>query len=159
MQRAAVYLRKLQNPDGGFIFSTTEEDTNKAGCPAAGRCRSYGTATADGVLALIAVGADPGKAWGWIERNQRNPERIAGFEGPAYERWHRGLAFYYGAVLTEAAAACGDGMPPWNSQVPERGGWFANRENLVKEDDPLIATVFAIRQQRKFAQDRLVSSR
>ncbi len=153
VKRALIYLRKLQDADGGFIFSTTEEDTNKAGCPDVGHCRSYGTATADGVLALVAVGADPKNAWAWLERNQIETGRIAGFEGPVYERWHRGLAYYYGAVLSEAAAAVGAKVPAWGAPSPLPGGWYANTENLVKENDPLIATVFAIRQSQ-FAQVR-----
>lgn len=148
LRRARVYLQKLQNPDGGFIFSTTEEDTNKAGCPASGECRSYGTATADGVLAQTATGADPAKAWRWLAEHQRDPQRIAGFGGPAYERWHAGLAFYYGAALAEAASAVGQAVPAWHKPVPGRDGYYVNAENLVKEDDPLIATVFALRQLR-----------
>jgi hypothetical protein len=38
-----------------FFFSTTEFDTNKAGHDGT-HFRSYGTATADGFLALLAIG-------------------------------------------------------------------------------------------------------
>src|SRR5262249_20275587 len=44
-----------ENADGGFFFSTTEFDTNKAGHDG-GHFRSYGTTTADGVLALLGIG-------------------------------------------------------------------------------------------------------
>jgi prenyltransferase beta subunit len=147
LRRAAMYLKKLQNPDGGFVFSTTEEDTNKAGCPSPGTCRSYGTATADGILAQMAVGEDTGAAWKWLTAHQRDPKRIAGFEGPAYERWHQGLAYYYGAALAEVAFVANRPAPAWDLPSHPAGGKHANAENLVKEDDPLIATGFALRQQ------------
>jgi squalene-hopene/tetraprenyl-beta-curcumene cyclase len=62
--RARVFVERCQNfdpahpndLDGGFFFSTTEHDTNKAGHDGK-RFRSYGTTTADGILALLATGA------------------------------------------------------------------------------------------------------
>ena len=64
--RARVFVERCQNfdpqhpgdADGGFFFSTTEADTNKAGQDGK-RLRSYGTTTADGILALLATGFDP----------------------------------------------------------------------------------------------------
>ncbi|MGI8785510.1 MAG: hypothetical protein ACR2L2_17910 [Acidobacteriota bacterium] len=44
MTRALVYLKRSQNPDGGFYFSTVNPETNKAG-ENDGRFASYGTAT------------------------------------------------------------------------------------------------------------------
>src|SRR5262249_28041680 len=55
MTRAQTFLKKVQNPDGGFFFSTVNTETNKAGGEN-GHYASYGTATADGVLALLAAG-------------------------------------------------------------------------------------------------------
>jgi hypothetical protein len=149
VQKASVYLGRLQNRDGGFIFSTTEEDTNKAGSSPEG-FRSYGTATADGILALRAAGAavdDPRvqRAWQWLASRQRDPRRIAGFEGEAYARWHLGLAYYYGAALADVSRAMSEPSPPWTLPDPDVSGRSVNPENLVKEDDPLIATAFRIR--------------
>ncbi len=56
---ARVFVERCQNfdpsrgdsADGGFFFTTTEFDTNKAGQNGQ-RFRSYGTTTADGILAL-----------------------------------------------------------------------------------------------------------
>ena len=52
---ARIYLQRCQNfdpnqagPDGGFFFSTTEADTNKAGQDGP-RFRRYGSTTADGI--------------------------------------------------------------------------------------------------------------
>ena len=55
LERALVYLDRCQNPDGGFFFSTVEAAINKAG-EADGQFVSYGSTTADGVLALRAAG-------------------------------------------------------------------------------------------------------
>src|SRR5205823_2080836 len=43
MARALVYLRRSQNPDGGFYFSTVNPEVNKAG-EANGSFPAYGTA-------------------------------------------------------------------------------------------------------------------
>src|SRR4030095_11872494 len=56
MTRAHVFLTRSQNPDGGFYFSPVNPEINKAGASSGGLFASYGTATADGVLALRAVG-------------------------------------------------------------------------------------------------------
>src|SRR5260370_37131484 len=47
--RASVFVERCQNFDGGFFFSTTEADTNKAGQDG-NHFRSYGSTTADGIL-------------------------------------------------------------------------------------------------------------
>ncbi len=142
--KAPVYLTRLQNPDGGFFFSTTEEDTNKAGGH-----KSYGTATADGILALFAAGAPAGdariqKAWEWMRAAHQRPDRIPGFTGEAYERWHRGLAFYYAAALGHLARERGFIALSVRLPAPASDGHSENPENLVKEDDPLIATAFRL---------------
>jgi len=138
--------------DGGFFFSTTEFDTNKAGHD--GRhFRSYGTTTADGILALLGTGrpaADPhvAAASRWL-RERHHDMDVPGFIGEAYQRWPRGLAFYYAAASTEAfralrAGAGRDVMEKLKRTQRTDGSWV-NPENLVKEDDPLIATPFGIR--------------
>jgi hypothetical protein len=159
-EQARVFVEHCQNfdpkqpsdADGGFFFSTTEFDTNKAGHDGK-RFRSYGTTTADGVLALLAAGRPPddpriSAAQRWLVGHHRDME-VPGFTGAAYQRWPRGLAFYYSAASTqvfrslrvEAGSGVADGLR--KTQRPD-GSW-SNPENLVKEDDPLIATGFAIR--------------
>ena len=159
-ESARVFIERCQNfdpkhpddSDGGFFFSTTEFDTNKAGHDGQ-HFRSYGTTTADGILALLAAGAplnDPRvlAAQRWLTTHHRDMN-VPGFVGEAYQRWPRGLAFYYSAASLRAFRALGaetgatviDGLH--RTQRPD-GSW-SNPENLVKEDDPLIATPFAIR--------------
>jgi hypothetical protein len=144
-----------QNPndaDGGFFFSTTEFDTNKAGHDGK-HFRSYGTTTADGILSLLAIGrpADDLRivaARHWLTMHHHAME-VPGFVGDAYQRWPRGLAFYYAAASTEAfqALKVNDGSAVTDAlrRIQRADGSWSNQENLVKEDDPLIATAFAIR--------------
>ncbi len=144
IQAARIYVERCQNPDGGFFFSTTEADTNKAG--ELGKLyRSYGTTTADGVLALVAAGYSRGDrrvvaATRWLREHHRGMA-VAGFVGPAYDRWPEGLAFYYAAAVR---AAVGVDVTGELERRQRADGSWSNAENLVKEDDPLIATPFAI---------------
>jgi squalene-hopene/tetraprenyl-beta-curcumene cyclase len=138
MQKVQVYLSRCQNPDGGFFFSTVNLETNKAG-----ENSSYGSTTADGILALRAAGVSEGderiqRAKKWLK--DRHPiDRVPGFEGPR-EEWSHALRFYYAAAVTRAIPGLAVLLPP---QKPD--GSFKNPSNLVKEDDPLIATAFALR--------------
>ena len=152
LRRALVYITRCQNADGGFFFTTTEFDTNKAGHDGK-QFRSYGTATADGILALLAAGCDRGdarviSAERWLREHHRGMD-VPGFAGPAYDRWPRGLAFYYSAASMEAfralAVDTGQEVPDALRRSQRADGSWANPENLVKEDDPLLATAFAIR--------------
>ncbi len=168
--KATVYVERCHNfdpsgpdaRDGGFYFSTVVLDANKAGPDGDGH-RSYGTATADGILALLAVGRSPEDervrgARRWLESHHL-PDRATGFVGEAYRRWPGGLRFYYAACATKALRQLGavprkessPGVAPSGSvsqalQAEQRpdGSW-SNPEDLVKEDDPLIATPFAVR--------------
>ncbi len=158
--RARIFVERCQNydpkhpddADGGFFFSTTEFDTNKAGHDGQ-HFRSYGTTTADGILALLAIGrplddARVRAAQRWLVTHHHDMA-VPGFLGEAYQRWPKGLAFYYAAASTQAFQALHVPVSPAvadalkRSQHPD-GSW-ANPENLVKEDDPLIATAFAVR--------------
>jgi hypothetical protein len=75
--------------------------------------------------------------------------RAPGFVGQAYQRWPGGLAFYYAAASAQAfralGADAGDGVKQALLRMQRADGSWANRENLVKEDDPPIATGFAVR--------------
>jgi hypothetical protein len=158
-QRARIFVERCQNydpqnskdADGGFFFSTTESETNKAGHDGQ-RFRSYGTTTADGILALLALGTplqDPRvrAAHRWLI-SHHSDMAVPGFIGQAYQRWPQGLAFYYSAVSTRAFEVLGARMDPAVAEALKRtqrsNGSWSNPENLVKEDDPLIATGFAI---------------
>lgn len=142
MTRALTYLHRSQNPDGGFYFSPVNPEINKAG-ESGGRFSSYGTATADGVLALRAAGVsdeDPRitKAIGWL-KDHHQPDRAPGFDEGTGQPWGSGLRFYYAHAISRV-------LPNLLVELPSQSsdGSFRNSVNLVKEDDPLIATAFAL---------------
>jgi hypothetical protein len=142
MTRALTYLHRSQNPDGGFYFSPVNPEINKAG-KSGGSFASYGTATADGVLALRAAGVsddDPRivKAIGWL-KDHHQPDRAPGFDEGTGEPWGSGLRFYYAHAISRVLPNLPIELPPQSSD-----GSFRNSVNLVKEDDPLIATAFAL---------------
>jgi squalene-hopene/tetraprenyl-beta-curcumene cyclase len=157
---ARVFVERCQNfdpehpdaADGGFFFSTTEADTNKAGQEGV-HFRSYGTTTADGILALLAVGHARNSprvmaAQRWLTSHHRDMD-VPGFIGEAYQRWPRGLAYYCSASSMRAfrmlQVDAGEGVAQGLRRTQRGDGSWANPENLVKEDDPPIATPFAIR--------------
>lgn len=140
--RSLIYLERSQNGDGGFFFSPVNPEINKAG-DNGGTYSSYGTTTADGVLALRAAGIpdeDPriAKAITWLKEHHR-PDRAPGFDQDAGQPWDAGLRFYYAGAISRA-------LPELPVQLPAQAedGSFRNAVNLVKEDDPLIATTFAL---------------
>jgi squalene-hopene/tetraprenyl-beta-curcumene cyclase len=158
--RARIFVERCQNydpkhadnADGGFFFSTTEFDTNKAGHDGQ-HFRSYGTTTADGILALLAIGRPRDDervkaAARWLTAHHRDMA-VPGFIGEAFQRWPHGLAFYYAAAGSQAFRALSVPVGLAVAEALERSqkpdGSWSNPENLVKEDDPFIATAFAVR--------------
>jgi hypothetical protein len=145
--RARVFVERCQNPDGGFFFSTVVLDANKAGQDGA-QYRSYGTTTADGILSLLAMGTAPDServqaARRWLTTHDR-PDGAPGFTGSAYQRWTAGLRFYYAAASTEVFGKRSGDLSASLAATQRGDGSWRNTENLVKEDDPLIATAFAV---------------
>ncbi|MGH9936252.1 MAG: hypothetical protein ACREAM_08400, partial [Blastocatellia bacterium] len=103
----------------------------------------YGTTTADGVLALRAAGvpdADPrvAKALKWL-KDHHQPDRAPGFDNGTDRPWGSGLLFYYAHVISRVLPGLPVELPPQAGD-----GSFRNSNSLVKEDDPLIATSFAL---------------
>jgi hypothetical protein len=143
MAKALAYLKRSQNPDGGFYFSPVNPEINKAGQSGEGGFTIYGTATADGILALRAAGVsdeDPrvAKALKWL-RDHHRPDRASGFDKGTDHPWESGLRFYYAHAISRV-------LPHLQIELPPQAGdgSFRNPNNLVKEDDPLIATAFAL---------------
>lgn len=142
IMRALTYLERSQNADGGFYFSPVNPEINKAGENDDG-FSSYGTTTADGVLALRAAGVPDGdpritKAVAWLMDHHR-PDQAPGFEEGTGQPWGAGLRFYYAHAISRAIPSLPIELPPQSSD-----GSFRNPVNRVKEDDPLIATAFAL---------------
>jgi squalene-hopene/tetraprenyl-beta-curcumene cyclase len=178
VRNALVFVERCQNlppdgaapdpalDDGGFCFTPTNEVQNKAGGAgqdAAGRARyrSYGSASADGLRALLCCGLAPQHprvvaARRWLEERftaGTNPGRfVAAREVERDASW-----FYYVWSLAHALRALGvtevesgGRRIRWAQalagellarQRPD-GAW-KNELGGVKEDDPIIATGFA----------------
>ena len=155
--------------DGGFAFSARE---SKAGnvplaaedgeARASVHFRSYGSATADGLRASIYAGVskdDPriAAAVAWLGRNF-DPTRNPGFtEDPI--GFARGIYFYYLCSLADALGAADvtvltarNGRPiDWRAHLTNAlarqqrpdGSW-SNPITVMSEDDPVLATAFAV---------------
>lgn len=153
--------------DGGFHFMLSDTIRNKpgiAGTDSTGELRfvSYGSATADGLRALVLCGVEPPHprvvaARHWL---------LAHFEDGAHPGTYPddrrslrpSLDFYYAASLSRAlqlSRVKNDPQPNpirWASLLAERllqrqrsdGAW-TNPAVDVREDDPLIATPLALR--------------
>ncbi len=153
-ETAAVFVRRCQNADGGFHFIYDDPARNKAGSPADDptRFHSYGSTTADGVIASWACGLPTASAGDWLRKNFR-ADAHPGTYAPAAERNRDAVYFYYAAAVVNAFALLGtkegDGKP-WAAleaelvkrQRPD-GSW-ANPIELVRENEPLVATAQAV---------------
>lgn len=150
--------------DGGFFFSPAVPDGNKAGPdgePSSGY-RSYGSMTADGLRALIRLGVPVDHprvraAATWLHERY-TPARNPGDFPPERAVRQESAYFYYTwssahalrALGTRRFAAVG-GEIDWpralaaellSRQRPD-GSW-ANPYSEMREDDPLLATAFAM---------------
>jgi hypothetical protein len=171
------WLKRCQNlpGDGGFFFHADRaHDGNKAGWiepasepetasrqgsldPDRSKPRSYGTATADGLRAMLACGLDPNSepvsaARDWLTARVGQAERVPGFDSSTDRSWGEGLLFYYWFALAKSLSA----FPPDErrliatnireqllSRQATDGSW-RNESARMREDDPLIATGFAV---------------
>ena len=163
-KRARQFLRYRQNADGGFTFlSNPVDQLNKAGAiegktpDAPLIARSYGTATADGLLALRAAGHSPSSppvaaAIGWLN-DHSEVDAVPGFPSDAVSTaMSQGLFYYYAAALAEAMRAYPDATfsrraAELEAEIASRqrpeGSW-ANTISTMREDDPLVATALAL---------------
>ncbi|MBI2920483.1 MAG: terpene cyclase/mutase family protein [Planctomycetes bacterium] len=144
---AVAWVSRCQAEDGGFFFTPAQE-ANKAG-----PSTSYGSATCDGIRALrrLGVGRDDPRvqrALAWLRAREAYGEN-PGFTGEA-RHWERGIYYYYLAALAETYQDLG-GPAGWRDRIADeligkqRGdGSWSNAQPDMKEDDPLIATSFAV---------------
>jgi squalene-hopene/tetraprenyl-beta-curcumene cyclase len=178
IRKALVFVRRCQNvaaegkpgepafDDGGFFFTPTDTVRNKAGVAgtdANGQVRyhSYGSATADGVRALLRCGLPVDHprvvaARRWLQQHFSSRVNPVTFEpGGAVEQ----AATYYYYAWSVAHAFRALGVRSWNDgerevswgeelareliarQRPD--GTWTNPVGASKEDDPLVATPLA----------------
>ena len=150
----AIHFLDQMQVDSGFHSSPTIHGSNKGGQKTDGNYRSYATATADGLLATfhahqaIVPAVQNAKAWLLENPTLDTPAGIP--EGQAIQ-WEKVLFFYHIAVRVQAYKILGlDGT--WQedvqlllSPIQEADGSFSNPWGAPnKEDDPLLATTFAV---------------
>ena len=161
---ASGWVTGLQNldTDGGFFFHPEGKHLgNKAGWSdrAGTKARSYGTCTADGLVALELLSAGGGKeterieaAANWLVREAGVGE-VPGFGfTPPEKGWDEGLRFYYLMALSAAITHLPEDKSVDLKQrvvtalVAEMksGGSWKNESSKMREDDPFIATCFAL---------------
>lgn len=151
--------------DGGFHFLLSDEVRNKpgvAGIDSTGQTRfiSYGSATSDGLRALLLCGLKPDHPRVIAARRCLIAQFKDGAHSGTYpaNRAHLqpALDFYYAASASKAFRAAGTNDTPlsngrWATILAHRllelqradGSW-SNPAADVREDDPLIATSFAL---------------
>ena len=132
------------------MFSPVVLDANKAGVG-----KSYGTATADAILALLTLEEPVASALDWLTRHHRL-DGVPGFEEGS--KWREGMLYYYFAASAQAFKAANGGPKGWQEEMirsliarQRDDGSFRNASFLMKEDDPLIATTLAIRMMTRVA--------
>jgi hypothetical protein len=156
---ARAFVGRCQVADGGFVYSPVEPALSKglrpAGSdPSVDPGQSTGSSTCDGLLALVALGlgrSDPPVQRGLarlhaLHRVDSNP----GLEGGPMASFAPAMRGYWRAGASEAYARLG-GPPGWREGfataiAAEQGpdGSWRNPSQLQKEDDPLVATAFAL---------------
>ena len=160
ISRAIVWARRTQNDDGGFCFHPKRShDGNKAGWTDENRTNpnSYGSTTADGVRLLIALGVSEESqelksAVNWLEKNLL-VDRVPGFESLEQTGgWDQGLLYYW----FYSASCCLQQLPKEKKikfaksmkkrleELQKPDGSWTNPNARMREDDPLIATSFAL---------------
>jgi hypothetical protein len=161
--RARAFVESCQNfgegplDDGGFFFSPGFADGNKAGPAGADdrgpRFHSYGSMTADGLRALVRLGAPPDHprviaASSWL-RAHFVPDHNPGEFEPLSESRRDGSYFYYAWSVAHAFNSVGERAfaEPLSRELVARqamdGAW-RNSFTEMHEDDPLVATAFAV---------------
>ncbi len=143
--------------DGGFCFApTTDWRATKAGFDAGNVPRSYGTATADGARALLALGDDAASprvaaALRWLAK--RGAQFVPGLDDDVGRVMEPSLRLYWFHSLAGLVRAVPEhpAAPGWREMIT-RGVAAARRADgsycgfgvVMKEDDPLVATALAL---------------
>ena len=156
LSRSVAWTSRCQQKDGGFCFTPEPMSlNNKADFrdDARHEPRAYGTATCDGIRALLAGGIKSDdkriiKAIAWLA-GRPSLELVPGFEElPPELGWQRGLRFYYYASLAKVLpmfpaadiAARRTALLEMLLKLQRTDGSYLNESDRMRENDPLIAT-------------------
>jgi hypothetical protein len=160
LARGKAYALRCQQPDGGFAFTCEPASLNNKAAfldEKLTQPRSYGTATCDGVRALVACGLkstdEPvAKALAWLVKRP-GLEIVPGFETlPPEAGWQRGLRYYYYAALSRVLPhfaetdrlARRQALRKHVAGLQRTDGSWQNESDRMRENDPLIATSLAM---------------
>lgn len=150
-----------QFDDGGFFFNPADAARNKGG-PAGtdkngfARFHSAGSSTADGLRVLLLCRVpkdDPAfvAARDWLFKHF-DPGHNPGTFNEDREVLRDAYYFYYAASVADTFILLGEGPENWSQDLAQTlidkqqaDGSFVNPFTDGKEDDPLIATPFALR--------------
>ncbi len=143
--------------DGGFFASTATVSTNKGDIENQENpyYRSYATATADGLLALLAANVDSSDkrvqdAFQWL-LNHPILDYPEGIPHDDPNQWHQVMFYYHLSVRAQAYRAMRH-VDGWENDLvnilldkQNTDGSFSNPMGAAnKEDDPLIATALVV---------------
>lgn len=142
-----------------------EEENAEKEDTAPGKPVSYGSPTCDGLRCLIATGAggkkpsdgdssqdkDVKRAISWLVKHP-DVSQVPGFEATPESGWAEGLRFYYYSTLSqvlkhlpaEEREKRSSALLAQLKKEQKNDGRFVNASARMREDDPLIATAFAI---------------
>jgi hypothetical protein len=145
LRDAAGFVDRCRAKDGGFFFSPALPISNKAG-----GFRAYGSMTADGLRAQLRLGTRIDAPLAWLEQHfdpTKNPGAFAAVDEVRRESSY----YYYAWSVAHAFAHAKPGDRRWAEalarellarQLPD-GSW-RNGATEMREDDPLVATSFAV---------------
>ncbi len=152
---AAAFVDTCRHPDGGTHFVAGDPVRNKAGAED-GRFHSYGSATADAALCdeyadRLAGGTREANAGAnWLAAHF-DADRHPGTYVPPHESNRNAVYFYYAAATAKAFTRRPPGGLPWAEQLTaallkrqRADGSWANRLELMRENDPILATAYAV---------------
>jgi hypothetical protein len=162
-EKALVFVRRCQNVDGGFHFIYDDPVRNKAGVTEESpgkppRFHSYGSTTADGLRALILCGEPENErvaaATKWLQQNVR-ADSPPGENAKAHEPNREAVYYYYAASVARTLCMLEDFQLPdgrdWRVELTKelvkrqrKDGSWANPVELVRENDPIVATANAV---------------
>jgi hypothetical protein len=152
---AAIFVRRCQNADGGFHFIYDDPVRNKAGVASTDPpvFHSYGSTTADGLRALHLCGLPIEAASGWFVKHFR-ADMHPGTYVKAHEPNREAVYYYYVASVTKAFREQKLKLPDgreWAAELEaelvkrqHKDGRWENPVDLVRENDPLVATANAV---------------
>ncbi len=135
--RALTFISRCQLPDGGYLATPIPEHAwvNKAG-----EGRSYSTTTCDGVRALFACGSPAEASGAWLDAHPATDVPVG-----LNPEWTEGLRFYHAYVWAASRRLRGLSVDvSWLAPLQSADGSWTNSTPLMKEDDPLIATLLAV---------------